>query len=130
MKRNVLTFLSVLFLLMNISGCVPLIIGGVAAGAAVGAYAVGNDTMEGDTDKPYDKVWDSALTVAKIRGSIEQENEQTGYIEFVSGSSRVNIKLVRLTRTIARLRVSARKGHFPNIKLAEDIFVKIIEGAG
>lgn len=128
MKQNILTFLTAVFLLMNMTGCVPLIVGGVAAGV-VGAYAVSKDTIEGDTDKPYNRVWNSALTAAKIAGTIKQENKQKGCIDLVEGANSINIKVIRLTRTVVRLKVTARKHYLPNIKLAEDIFVKIIEGA-
>ncbi len=116
-----------LILLVSICGCAPLIIGAAAGG--MGAYAVSKDTVQGDTDKNYDALWSSALSVAGAYGIIQQENAATGYIELGAQSTKVWIKLVRLTQATTRLRVSARKYHFPNMELAQDIFVKIITGA-
>lgn len=115
------------YLLISICGCAPLIIGAAAGG--LGAYAVSGDTVQGDTDKNYEALWDSALSVAKSYGLIQQENVATGYIELGAQSSKVWIKLIRLTQATTRFKVSARKYHFPNMELAQDIFVKIIAGA-
>ncbi len=120
-------FILLLFLALNISGCVPLIIGG-AAGAA-GAYAVSKDTVQADTDKSYDSLWGAALTVTRIRGTIKEENAQLGYIEAQIESSRVWIRLVRLTRSATRVRISARRHHLPNLGLAQEMYLKIIEEA-
>jgi len=116
-----------LILLVSICGCAPLIIGAAAGG--LGAYAVSKDTVQGDTDKNYDALWSSALNVAGAYGIIQQENAATGYIELGAQSTKIWIKLVRLTQATTRVKVSARKYHFPNMELAQDIFVKIITGA-
>ncbi len=125
MKRFFSFILLSLFLL-SACGCAPLIIGAAAGG--LGAYAVTRDTVQGDTDKNYEGLWDSALSVARSRGLIQQENAATGYIELGAEQSKVWIKLVRLTQATTRVKVSARKYHFPNMELAQDIFVKIITG--
>jgi len=112
--------------LLSVCGCAPLIIGAAAGG--LGAYAISRDTVQGDTDKNYEALWDSALNVSSSRGLVQQENAATGYIELGAQSSKVCIKLIRLTQATTRLKVSARKYHFPNMELAQDIFVKIITG--
>jgi hypothetical protein len=33
-----------------------------------------------------------------------------------------------LTRATTRIKISARKFHFPNLELAQDLFVKIVSG--
>ncbi len=125
MKRF-FSFALFLYFLSLICGCAPLIIGAAAGG--LGAYAVSKDTVQGDTDKNYDALWGSALTVAGSRGLIQKEDAASGSIELGAESSKVWIKLIRLTNATTRIRVSARKYHFPNIELAQDIFVKIISG--
>ena len=85
--------------------------------------------MQGDSDKSYDALWESAVSVAGMRGIIQQENANTGYIELSAESSKVWIRLIRLTQATTRIKISARKYHFPNMELAQDIFVKIITGA-
>jgi hypothetical protein len=125
MRKAILFLIPCIFL--TISGCAPLIIGGAVG--ALGGYAVSKDTIEGATDKSYDSLWEAALTVSKIRGQIKYENKTKGYIESEAESSKVYIRLIRLTVSTTRLRVSARKYHFPNMSLAQDIFVKITEQA-
>lgn len=125
MKKIILFLIPCIF--VNILGCAPLIIGGAVG--ALGGYAISKDTIQGDTDKPYDKLWDSALVVGKIRGEIKNEDQTKGYIELQAESSKVYVRLIRLTAATTRLRVSARKYHLPNLGLAQDIFVKIMEQA-
>src|SRR3989338_1488893 len=71
MKKTTALCLLIIFLLLNILGCAPLIVGSAAVGA-LGTYAVSKDTVQGETDKSYDSLWNAALTVSRIRGSIKQ----------------------------------------------------------
>jgi len=121
-----LSIILALFILPVICGCAPLIIGAAAGG--LGAYAVSKDTVQGDSDKNFDLLWESAINVAKLRGIIQQENVSTGYIEATVESSKVWIRLMRLTQATTRIKVSVRKFHFPNMDLAQDLFVKIVTG--
>jgi len=126
MKKAAFLFL-LLATAVNLAGC-WFIIGG-AAGAA-GAYVISKDSVEGNTDKPYDSLWDAALTVARIRGKIQQEDAIRGYIELAADSTLVKISLTKVTDATTRLKVSARKHHLPNLTLAEDVFVKIMDQSG
>ncbi|MDD5281248.1 MAG: DUF3568 family protein [Candidatus Omnitrophica bacterium] len=125
MKKS-LSVAMVLFILPVVCGCVPLIIGAAAGG--LGAYAVSKDTVQGDSDNDFDSLWESAINVSKQYGVIQQENISTGYIELTVDSSKIWIRLIRLTQATTRIRISARRYHFPNMELAQDIFVKIITG--
>jgi len=125
MKKN-LSIALVLFILPALCGCVPLIVGAAAGG--LGAYAISKDTVQGDSDKNFDLLWESAINVGRQYGIIQQENISTGYIELTADSSKVWIRLIRLTQATTRIRISARKFHFPNMELAQDLFVKIITG--
>jgi hypothetical protein len=127
MKRYLPVILA-LFILPAACGCIPLIIGAAAGG--LGAYAVSRDTIQGDSDINFDLLWDSAMNVARQRGTIQKDDISIGSIEFTAAdSSKVWIRLTRLTRATTRIRISARKHHFPNMELAQDIFVKIVTGA-
>ncbi|MFA4854075.1 MAG: DUF3568 family protein [Candidatus Omnitrophota bacterium] len=125
--RKYISIILLPFILASLVGCAPLIIGAAAGG--LGAYAISKDTVRGDSDKSYDALWDSAVSVSGMRGIIQQENANTGYIELSVESSKVWIRLIRLTQATTRIKISARKYHFPNMELAQDIFVKIITGA-
>jgi hypothetical protein len=124
MKHFSVVLLAVTLLIT--AGCAPLIIGAAAGG--LGAYALSKDTVQGDSDKDYDALWESALTVARSRGLIQEEDAAAGSLVLGVQSSKVWIKLTRVTQATTRIKVSARKYRLPNIELAQDIFVKIISG--
>ena len=110
-------------------GCAPLFIGAAVGG--VGMYAASKDSIQGDSDKSYASIWDSAVRVAKAAGKITKENETLGIIEFDTiEASKVWVKVMHVTNYSTRLRVSARKYKLPNLTLAQDLFVKIIGDAG
>jgi hypothetical protein len=114
-------------LLLGSSGCAALLVG-VAAGG-VGMYAASNDAIQGETDTSYETLWNAASQVAKIRGTISKEDAGAGLIELDADSSKVWIRVTRLTRATNRLRVAARKYKMPNVTLAQDMFIKIIDQA-
>ena len=126
MRKALLLYFFLPLLLLNISGCVFVLVG---AAGALGAYGVSKDTIQGETDKPYASLWSAALTVGRVRGRIKQEDSTRGYIELEADSSRVWIRFTRLTHTATRLRISARKFHFPSLGLAQELYVKIMEEA-
>lgn len=127
-KKGILYLFLAPLVLTVISGCLAGIIVGGAAGA-LGAYALSKDTIQGDTDRPYDKLWNAAIAVSRNRGTIKQEDSQKGYIELEVGPNKVWIRLIRLTRATTRLRISSRRHHLPNLDLAQDVYVKIVEEA-
>ena len=127
MIRKALIMALLIFILANTLGCAPLVVG--AAVGALGGYVVSKDTIQGETDRPYDSLWNAVLTVVKIRGNLQQEDYVKGYVEAGIESSLVWIKLVRLTRATTRLKISSRKYHMPNLNLAQDIFAKVMEQA-
>jgi hypothetical protein len=128
MKSKFLCLALSLFLAHTACGCAPLIVVSVAAGA-LGGYAASKDTIQGESDKAYESLWNAAFSVSKIRGNVKFEDSIKGYIEADIESSKVYIKLIRLTQATTRIRVSARKYHLPNLSLAQDMFVKIMEEA-
>ncbi|MDD5730967.1 MAG: DUF3568 family protein [Candidatus Omnitrophica bacterium] len=127
MKKIIVRLCLVFFVFFSVSGCVPLIIGGAVG--ALGGYAVSKDTVQGDTDKPYESLWSSAGSVSRMRGIVKKEDPNRGYIELDTENSHVWIRLVRLTQATTRVRVSARKYHLPDLELSQDMFVKIMENA-
>lgn len=113
-------------LTINLTGCAPIIIGGALG--AMGVIAVSRDTIQADTDKAYDGIWEAAIRVTGARGTITKEDKSKGYIDMENKSMRVFIRMDRLTRSTVRIKVSARKHHLPNIEEAQDIFAKIMGG--
>lgn len=120
-------FVFLLPLVILCAGCIPLLIGGAAG--ALGAYAVSSDTVQGETDKSYEGVWNAASEVGRMRGTIKEEDNIRGYMQMEIDSSKVWVRVIKLTQATTRLKISARKNHLPNSRLAQDLFVKIIEQA-
>jgi len=126
MNKKISYLVLTTLLIVNLAGCAPIIIGGALG--AMGAIAVRKDTIQADTDKAYDGVWESAIRVTGARGTITKEDKSKGYIDMENKSLRVYIRMDRLTRATVRIKVSARKHHLPAIEEAQDIFAKIMEG--
>ncbi|MCX7661676.1 MAG: hypothetical protein N2Z79_03220 [Candidatus Omnitrophica bacterium] len=128
MKKS-LRFIFLGIYLFNTLGCAPLFLGMVIGGVSV--YAISKDTVQADTEKPYQSLWQSAISIGRTRGIIKQEDFNKGYIHIItSDSSKVWIRFTRLTTHATRLRVSVRRFHLPNLSLAQDICVKILESSG
>ena len=123
MRKFVALILFIPFLAIGLCGCVPVFL--MAVGG-VGVYAVSRDTIKGDTDTSYEALWDAALKVARIRGTILQQDFNRGYIEVDAKPSKIWINLIRVTAATTQVRVSARKYKLPNIDLAQEVFIKII----
>jgi hypothetical protein len=125
MRRATFFFLAFIPVLISMTGCV-FVLGGAAG--ALGAYGLSRDTIQGDSDVPYDALWSAAEIVCKARGTMKKNEELQGVIEYVErDSTRVWVRLICITDATTRLRISARKFHFPNISLAQDLYVRIIE---
>jgi len=128
MKKVLLGYVFIFLALVSFCGCDPvsLTIIGAAAGGT-GMYAASKDTIQADTDTPYEALWDAAIKVARIRGTIKQEDVNRGYIEIDAKPNKIWINFARLTAATTRVKVSARKYKLPNIDLAQEIYSKIIE---
>jgi head-tail adaptor len=124
MKRLTVLLLLIPFLAVGLSGCVPVFL--MAVGG-VGVYATSKDTIQGDTDTPYEALWDAAMKVARIRGTILQEDFNRGYIEVDAKPNKIWIRFERVTAAATKIKVSARKYKLPNIDLAQEVFIKIVE---
>jgi hypothetical protein len=127
MMRKKIAILVLAVVSLACSGCAVLLIG-VAAGG-VGMYAASNDAIQGESVMSFETVWHAAAQVSKIRGTISKEDPKAGVIELDADSSKVWIRVTKLTSETTRLRVAARKFKLPNLTLAQDLFVKIVEQA-
>ncbi|MCX5682013.1 MAG: hypothetical protein NT079_07100 [Candidatus Omnitrophica bacterium] len=120
--KNIFLLLVVCVFCFLTSSCVYFIAGGVGA---LGGYAISPDTVEGDTEVDYNAAWDSATEVVGIMGTIGTKDYKLGKIDAVISGAKVTVDLSQISSTEVRLRVKARKNMLPDIKLAQDIFVKI-----
>ena len=105
------------------SGCVVLVAGGVGA---VGGYALSRDTFEGVSAKGQDEIWDAATKVTSIMGTISESKRKNGEIFANINGVNVVVTIIQVNLTTTRLRVKARKGIFPRIAVAQDVYTKVM----
>ena len=120
-----LIFPALLFSL-SLSGCVYLVIGGVGA---VGGYVVSPDTVEGNTEMDAGSVWEGAIEIASIMGTILESNQESGIIIAKISGAKVTITLEEGEPSGTKIRVKSRKTFFPKISVAQEVFVKIMSYA-
>ena len=112
-----------LALSIGTGGCaVPVIL----AVGAVGGYSVSRDTFEGITSKSQDELWDTSVKVASIMGSVESNDRKRGEISARISGANVLITIVPVNLTTNKLRIKARKGIFPRIGVAQEVYAKIM----
>ena len=113
------------FLVTSLAGCVPLVL--VAAGAgAVGGYAVSRDTFEGVSSKGQDEIWDAANHVLSIMGEVKDSDRKGGAVIAIVSGARITVSIIPLSLTATKLRIKGRKGIFPRIAIAQDVYAKIM----
>lgn len=127
--RKVLMALAILSLLIINTGCVPIWMWAAAAGGT-GVYAASKDTIQGESDISYESLWDSAMEVSKMRGTIHNQDFDKGSIEMSEGkATKTWIRLEKVTASTSRLKVSSRKYKMPNLELAQQVYTKILDQA-
>jgi len=119
-----LKFLIALICCLLISGCVPLIIGGIGV---LGGYAISRDTVAAEISKDEADIWQAAKDVVSKMGVIKKIDNEIKVLEANIYSSSVVVRIDKLTEETNRLRVKARKFLLPNIGLAQKVFVKIMQ---
>jgi len=122
-KKSLLMKMLCLPLIISLTGCVYLFVGGVGA---LGGYAISSDTVEGLTDTDEMSVWDSTIEIISIMGLIERQDEQAGEIRARVTGANVTIHILGLNDSTTKVRVKARKSFLPRPKIAQDVFVKIM----
>lgn len=121
-KKNIFLLLTICVFCLCASGCIYVLAGGVGA---LGGYAISPDTVEGESEASYDTAWDSATEVLGIMGTVNSKNYKLGTIDATVDGSKVTMDVSQVSSSDVRLRIKARKNMLPNIKVAQDVFVKV-----
>ena len=124
--KNVLIVVLLVWMSFSLSGCFYLILG---TAAAAGGYAISQDTIQGETEKDFEHIWDTATDIVSILGTINSKSHELGKITAIVNNTKVTINVIQLTSSTVRLKVKARKFLFPSIATAQNIFVKIMNRA-
>jgi len=122
-----LSYLLILFLGISLCGCWAFVVG--SAVGALGGYAISRDTIQGETDKDSDALWESAISVLESMDAIEIDDSTRGKLQAKVGRTKITVKTEQLTPNTARLKVKCRKGILPNLTLSQKLYVRIIEHA-
>ncbi len=123
-----LSMVLICILCVPIAGCAVPIILAVSAGA-VGGYAVSRDTFEGITAQGQDEIWEAAYRVASIMGTVDDNDRKRGEIVGRINGATVMITVFPINMTNTKLRIKARKGIFPRIGIAQEVYAKILNQA-
>jgi len=107
-----------------LSGCIYVIAGTVGA---LGGYAITKDTIQGDYDAKFSNAWKAAIEVCGILGTEMVHDSTKGVVEAQVERAKVKVEITQLTPQSIRIKVKARKGLFPRLGTAENIFVKIVQ---
>lgn len=123
--KRILLSLFLAGLIFSTGGCVYLVVGGVAA---MGGYAISPDTVEGTiAGRNTQDVWQSAVDTISIMGIIEEKNDISGILIANVQGAHVTVSVAEPVTDNVKLRVKARRGIMPKIKLAQDIYNKIAQ---
>jgi hypothetical protein len=123
-RKKILTGILLIGLAVSLNSCVYMIIGGMGA---LGGYVVSPDTVEGLlSDKDQRDVWDATVNVVSIMGLVSEKSEAGGMMVAKIQNCKVTITIFQMSKSMVRLTVKARKAFFPRIKVAQDVYVKIV----
>ena len=122
-KKKILAKILILPLILSLNGCVYLVVGGLGA---LGGYVVSRDTIEGLTQNNVVNVWDAAIEIVSIMGTIQEQSQESGIIIAKINNASVTITITALSETTIKLNVKARKAYMPRISVAQDVYVKIM----
>jgi len=122
-RRNILAVLFLAFVCLPVSGCFYVILGSVAA---AGGYAISQDTIQGEREVGFNEVWDAALDIVSIMGTVNSQSQDLGKITAVVNGAKLTINVAQITPSAVRLKIKARKNFFPSIATAQNIFIKIM----
>ena len=125
-QKNIFLIAFALLISLSTSSCIYFIAGGVGA---LGGYAISPDTVEGDSELDYDTLWDSAIEITSIMGIIHTKDYKLGTLQATVSGAAITVDISQISSNEVRMRVKARKNMLPNIKIAQDVFVKIKNGA-
>lgn len=124
---KLISYLIILFVGISLCGCVAFFIG--SAVGALGGYAISRDTIQGETDRNSEDLWEASVKVLEMMEATEIDDSLKEKVQGKIGITRVTITIEQLTPSTARLRVKCRKNILPNLTLSQKLYVRIIEHA-
>jgi hypothetical protein len=108
---------------VSFCGCGVVVIAGLGA---LGGYVISPDTVEGVTGYGEQELYEAANEILSIMGTITDKSKMDGRIVATAGGAKVTLNLIPSSKNSTTLRIKARKGWFPKIAVAQDVYMKII----
>lgn len=116
-------FMSMIMLLgISLCGCVPLIVGGAAAG-----YVASNDAADALVECGYPSAWNAAYNTINDMGKVTYFRESSGVLKGIVDNNSVKVRIISITAATQRIVVSARKSIAPAPKTAQKVFLAIFQ---
>jgi hypothetical protein len=129
MKRNYFRlFILSIFIPFLFSGCVPLIIGGAAAGAGAGTYYYINGELKTDYSKSFDQVWTACeKTIANMHGTevVREKEIAKGTINTIINNEQVEFDITYKSKNVTT--VAIRVGLIGNKLSSQLLYDKIAD---
>lgn len=100
-----------------LSGCVAAFVGAGLTGGTM----VGEDTIELIKETEFNHAWQMANETLKRMGTIKDVDEEANTIEAVVKGAKVKCVIDRVTPSVVKIQVSARKNLMPKIDIASAI---------
>jgi len=110
-------------LLIFESGCVYWVVGSLGA---LGGYVISPDTVQGITNHEQSEIWDASIEILSIMGTIGENKVDGGIIMAKIQGAKVTVNILPVSSHTNRIIVKARKGIFPKIALAQEVYIKIM----
>jgi hypothetical protein len=122
-RSRVAALVLAVLLSFGFSGCGVVVIAGLGA---LGGYVISPDTVEGSTGYSESELFEAAIDILDIMGTVSERSKANGQIVAKVSGAKVTISMVPQSRNATMLRVKARKGWFPKIAVAQDVYMKIV----
>jgi hypothetical protein len=121
-KKNIIfVCLSIIFLTLNNAGCLPLIIGGAAAGG----YEVSPDSVSTHFNTSFSRAYSETLTVLRSYGKTTMEDAKGGWVKVEFENYKVAAHIEQLTSSTIKITISCRRYTTPRVQKAKEILDKI-----
>jgi len=123
LRNKILMLVLAIVLPVSFSGCGIVVIAGLGA---LGGYVISPDTVEGVTGYGEQEIYEAASDVLSIMGTVSEKSKMDGRILAVVSGAKVTLTMIPSSKNSTTLRVKARKGWFPKMAVAQDVYMKII----
>ena len=122
-RSKLLALCLALVLPLSFCGCGVVVIAGLGA---LGGYVISPDTVEGVTGYGEQELFTAADEILSIMGRVTEKSKMDGKIVAMVDGAKVTMNLMPSSKNSTTLRVKARKGMFPKMSIAQDVYMKIV----